>query len=353
MAGYQEMVTDPSYRGQILVLTAPLIGNYGVNDLDIESSAPQVEGLLVKEYCRKPRSQKAQESLGAYLDQHNIIGVEGIDTRSLTLRLRRAGTMTGVVSTLEDNPELLRQKVLVYKQKVGRDLVGEVSCPAVSSWRDRMSARTVPDFEGPDKRPERHILIYDFGVKYSILRRLAERGCQLTVMPRSSTASAIRNLSPDGVLLSNGPGDPVDQSFILPEIRSLLGEVPIFGICLGHQILALALGFSTYKLTFGHRGSNHPVKDLATGKVEITSQNHGYCVKLEQQRAGTVPTHLSLNDGTMEGLENRELHCFSVQYHPEASPGPRDSTYLFDKFVALVDEKRCKGGAHNAEKGRP
>ncbi len=334
MTGYQEMVTDPSYRGQILTLTCPLVGNYGVNEDDAESAGPTVDGFLVRENCRRPRNRRASESLEGYLNRHNIIGAEGLDTRSLTLHLRSAGTMFGAISTLESDPQALLNKVIAAKEKYDRDLVAEVSCDNLYYWDSSQRGY--------------HVVVYDFGVKYSILRRLAERGCRVTVVPHRTTAAEVLALQPDGVLLSNGPGDPVDQLAVVPEIKALLGRVPIFGICLGHQLLALALGFSTFKLTFGHRGGNHPVKDLSTGKVQITSQNHGYCVRLDEKTEETIPTHINLNDGTLEGLENHNLKCFSVQYHPEAAPGPHDSVCLFDRFMKMVEETWQKGAEQDA-----
>ncbi len=344
MTGYQEMITDPSYRGQILTLTFPLVGNYGVNENDVESTGPSVAGFIAKECCRRPRNHSASESLGAYLERYKILGVEGIDTRSLTLHLRRAGTMHGVISTLENDPDLLLQKVMAHKKSSTRNLVEEVSSKEVYSWFNQQKNPFDPARSIPGAKPVNHVVVYDFGVKYSILRQLASRGCRVTVVPHQTTAAEVMALQPDGILLSNGPGDPVDQRFIVPEIEKLLGKVPLFGICLGHQLLALACGFSTFKLTFGHRGGNHPVKELATGKVQITSQNHGYCVELEGKDHDTKPTHINLNDGTLEGLENCRLKYFSVQYHPEAAPGPHDSEQLFDKFIKLINKNRTKGG---------
>jgi carbamoyl-phosphate synthase small subunit len=341
MTGYQEMVTDPSYRGQILNLTCPMIGNYGVNEYDCESALPQVEGLLVKEYCRQPRSWRARESLDALLDRYGILGVEGIDTRSLTLHLRRAGTMKGALSTIERDPAVLLQRVSNFPGITDPDLVGEVTSQVVHPWTERS-----PEIVTPVARRETeaigedlHVVVYDFGVKYSILHSLANLGCRVTVVPCRTSAAEAMALKPDGILLSNGPGDPVACSDVLPAIRSILGRVPVFGICLGHQLLGMALGFSTFKLAFGHRGGNHPVRELTTGKVFITSQNHGYCLQLGEESGATVPTHINLNDGTLEGLENREQRCFSVQYHPEAAPGPRDSTNLYEKFVAMMQNK--------------
>lgn len=337
MTGYQEMITDPSYRGQILALTYPLIGNYGVNEEDVESAFPRVEALLVKEYCARPHNRRARESLGAYLERHRIIGVAGIDTRSLTLHLRRVGTMKGAVSTKEPDPAALLQRVRSFPDISTRDLVGEVTCGRQYSWTGDSGGPFFTALSISCQKRNRHVVVYDFGVKYNILRHLAARGCRVTVVPHHTTAAEVLALEPGGVLLSNGPGDPESLRFILPEIRGLLGKVPLFGICLGHQVLGLALGFQTYKLPFGHRGGNHPVKELATGRVQITAQNHGYCVDLEAAREGTVPTHINLNDGTLEGMENRPLRCAAVQFHPEASAGPHDSTTLFDRFMDLLD----------------
>ncbi len=334
MTGYQEMITDPSYRGQILAFTYPVIGSCGITEYDMESDSPQVEGLLVKEHCRRPRNQRAQDSLSNYLENNQILGVEGIDTRSLTLHLRRAGTMKGVISTIEKDPEVLRQKLIANREIDTRDLVGEVSNPQSFSWAYPESGF--------------HVVVYDYGVKFNILRHLTLRGCRVTVVPYRTTAAEVVSLKPEGVVLSNGPGDPADQKSLVPEVRALFGKAPLFGICLGHQLLGLAAGLQTYKLTFGHRGGNHPIKDLSTGKVHITSQNHGYCVLLEKEYEGTVPTHINLNDNTLEGMENRDQNWFSVQYHPEASPGPHDSTYLFDKFISLMEEKAGREGGKNA-----
>jgi carbamoyl-phosphate synthase small subunit len=348
MTGYQEMLTDPSYRGQILVLTCPMIGNYGVNKNDSESVGPQVEGLLVKECCCSPSSRCAEQSLDTYLDKNDVIGVEGIDTRSLTLHLRSAGTMFGVISTEECDTEILQQRVLAYKNQYKRNLVAEVSAPELYSM-SQFSRELLPGIDAPPGDPPLyHVVIYDFGIKYSILRSLSSRNCCITVVPYSTDADKIFKLQPDGVLLSNGPGDPIDQKIILPQIQSLLGRVPLFGICLGHQLLAMALGYSTYKLKFGHRGANHPVKELSSGKVLITSQNHGYCVKLKENRKGLEVTHLNLNDGTIEGIEDQDLICFSVQFHPEASPGPHDSNDIFDKFIEIMNKNRIKGGDRSA-----
>ena len=331
MTGYQEMITDPSYRGQILTFTYPVIGSYGITEYDMESDSPQVEGLLVKECCRRPRNQRAQDSLSNYLEEHGIMGIEGIDTRSLTLHLRRAGTMKGVLSTEEKDPETLHQKLLADQEFANRNLVDEVSNPQSFSWAY------------PEKG--NHVVVYDYGVKYNILRHLTLRGCRVTVVPHRTSAADILALKPDGIVLSNGPGDPAVQKHLVPEIKALLGKAPIMGICLGHQMLGMASGLKTFKLAFGHRGGNHPVKDLSTGKVHITSQNHGYCVDMDSMPGGTEVTHVNLNDDTLEGMENRDQKWFSVQYHPEASPGPHDSTYLFDKFMKMMAAESGKGGS--------
>ncbi|MDZ4131609.1 MAG: carbamoyl phosphate synthase small subunit, partial [Dethiobacteria bacterium] len=244
--------------------------------------------------------------------------------------------------TEESDPRILRQRVLDYKEQNNRDLVAEVSTPVQYVW-----SQSIPVLP-PGSEPDLHVVLYDFGIKYNTLRFLTARSCRITVVPHQTTASEVLNLQPDGILLSNGPGDPQDLIEVIPNIQSLLGKIPIFGICLGHQLLAMALGFSTFKLKFGHRGGNHPVKDLATGKVEITSQNHGYCVELSGERDGTTVTHINLNDGTLEGLANKELNCFSVQYHPEAAPGPHDAEYLFERFINLINENRTKGVGFSA-----
>lgn len=339
MAGYQEIITDPSCKGQILAFTYPLIGNYGVNSEDAESASPQVEAVLVKEYCRRPFNWRAAESLGDYLERYGVLGVEGIDTRSLTLHLRRQGTMRGGVSAEGTSPEELLERVRSYPRAGEQDLVGKVTCTGCFSWAHEQEG---PLFFVPPESREigkgRHVVVYDFGVKYSILRQLAARGCRITVIPAGTTTGQVEELKPDGVVLSNGPGDPAAVTGIIPAIRSMLGKYPLFGISLGHQIIARALGLETYKLPFGHRGANYPVRELAGGRVQITTQNHGYCVKLEREYNGTVPTHINLNDGTLEGMENRALKFFSVQFHPEASPGAPNALSLFDRLFHIMDE---------------
>lgn len=324
MTGYQEILTDPSYKGQIVTLTYPLIGNYGINSEDIESGRVQVEGLVVKEYESFPSNWRSQKTLAEYLDQEGKIGIEGVDTRALTRHIRQAGAMKGVISTRDLDPRSLAEKAGASQGLVGRDLVREVTCGAPYQW---------PQAEWAHFR----VVALDCGMKFSIARSLARRGCDVTVVPACSTAEEIRSMNPDGILLSNGPGDPEPVTYAVHTVRNLIGDFPIFGICLGHQILGLAFGGKTFKLKFGHRGANHPVKNLLTGKIEITTQNHGFCVDGDSIKDPEIQiTHISLNDRTLEGMRHRSLPVFSVQYHPEASPGPHDSSYLFDEFVEMM-----------------
>jgi len=324
MTGYQEILTDPSYKGQIVTMTYPLIGNYGVNDGDIESRGIQVEAFVVKEYENVPSNWRAQNTLADYLNRAEKIGIEGIDTRALARHIRLAGAMRGVISTRDLDAGALARKARASQGVVGRDLVTEVTCARPYEWHHGNGARFA-------------VVAFDFGIKFSIARSLARRGCKVTVVPAHTGAEEIRKMAPDGILLSNGPGDPEPVTYAVRTIQSLLGEYPIFGICLGQQLLGLALGGRTYKLKFGHRGANHPVKNLATGKIEITTQNHGFCVDIESIKDPEVEvTHLNLNDQTLEGMRHRSLPVFSVQYHPEAAPGPHDSSYLFDEFMKLM-----------------
>ena len=326
MTGYQEIITDPSYAGQIVTMTYPLIGNYGVNPDDPESGRIQCEGLLVKECCRVPSNWRSTQSLPDHLREHDILGIEGIDTRALTLHIRLAGAMTCAISTEGKPAAKLVELAQAWPGLVGRDMVQHVTCAEAYPW------------ESPADGAFR-VVAYDFGCKFNILRMLAAEGCQVTVVPATTPADAALAMEPDGILLSNGPGDPAGVPHVVAEIRKLLGRVPIFGICLGHQILGLALGGETYKLKFGHRGANHPVKDLVTGKVDITSQNHGFCVDMDSLPASEVElTHVNLNDDTLEGFRHRTLPIFAVQYHPEASPGPHDSSRLFGQFTRMMGE---------------
>ena len=327
MVGYQETVTDPSYRGQIVVFTYPLIGNYGVIPGDDESRRVQAAAVLVREYSPHPSNWASERSLAALLEESAVMGVEGIDTRALTRHLRDKGAMRGVISIVEHNPPVLREKANAHPSMVGLDLASTSSelteptlLPALGEERCRIAA-------------------IDYGVKGSIHKELRSRGASVLAMPASTSAEEILASNPDGLFLSNGPGDPSALENAVDTLRSLLGEVPVFGICLGHQLLGLALGCETYKMPFGHHGANHPVRNLETGKIEITSQNHGFAVREVTLPEGVELTHRNLYDGTVEGIESGELRAWSVQYHPESRPGPRDSGYLFDEFVSSVSEK--------------
>jgi carbamoyl-phosphate synthase small subunit len=327
MVGYQETVTDPSYRGQILLFTYPLIGNYGVIPGDEESRKVQVTGVLVREYTPHPSNWASKRSLATLLEESGVIGVEGIDTRALTRHLRDKGAMRGVISTIGHDPDTLREKATAHPSMVGLDLAStssELAEPALLSAFGEERCL---------------VAALDYGVKGSIYEELRSRGASVLAMPGSTSAEEILSSSPDGLFLSNGPGDPAALDDAVSTLRPLLGEVPVFGICLGHQLLGLALGCETYKLPFGHHGANHPVRNLNTGRIEITSQNHGFAVREETMPGGVDLTHRNLYDGTIEGIESPSLGAWSVQYHPESSPGPRDSGYLFDGFVESVSQK--------------
>lgn len=325
MTGYQEILTDPSYCGQIVVMTYPLIGNYGVNMDDYEARKSFVRGFVVREACDRPSNWRASHTLDDFLRRENVIGLSGVDTRALTRHLRRRGTMRGVLSTVCTDESELVEKAASCPQLTGQELVPEVA--TAESY--------ILEGNGPT------VVLLDMGAKMNIIRHLRQRDCRVVVVPPTATAEEILALDPDGIQLSNGPGDPVDVPAAIRTVRELIGRRPIFGICLGHQVLSLALGAKTYKMKFGHRGANHPVKDLATGKVYITSHNHGFSVA-EESLAGlpVEVSHRNLNDGTVEGIRHRELPVFSVQYHPEASPGPRESAYLFDQFIELMRRYR-------------
>jgi len=339
MTGYQEILTDPSYRGQMVCMTYPLIGNYGINPEDVESRRPWLSGFIVKEACPFPSSWRSRVPLDDYLREHRIVGIQGIDTRALTRHLRDHGAQEGIISTEDVDGERLAERARALPGLVGRDLVTEVSVEAPHGWTqgpwDLARGYAAP-------APARfRVVAFDSGIKQNILRCLAGLGCNVEVLPADTGAAAVLERKPDGIFLSNGPGDPEAVPYLVETVRGLIGKAPIFGICLGNQILGLAFGGSTYKLKFGHHGGNHPVKDLTTGRVEITAQNHGFAIDPRSiEAAGLVETHVNLNDGTSEGMRHRELPIFSVQYHPEASPGPHDAHYLFRRFADLM----TKGG---------
>ena len=334
LSGYQEVLTDPSYAGQIVTMTYPHIGNYGVNPEDVESSRPQVAGFVVREISAVVSSWRAAGDLSRYLDEASVVGISDIDTRALTRHLRIHGAKRGVISALEESPDTLVDKARASRSMVGLDLAREVTCR--EAYELEAAARPVVEGAAARGRPF-HVVAYDFGMKRNILRMLSAAGCDVTVVPATTSAAETLRLSPDGVFLSNGPGDPEPCAYAIEAARLLMAERPVFGICLGHQIMGLACGGTTFKLKFGHRGANHPVKNRDTGQVAITSQNHGFAVEpslFEDPRFEL--THLNLNDGTVEGLRHRDLPSFSVQYHPEASPGPHDSHYLFNQFIKLM-----------------
>jgi carbamoyl-phosphate synthase small subunit len=346
MTGYQEVLTDPSYAGQIVTMTAPQIGNYGVAPGDAESQSPRVAGFIMREASPLASNYRADATLREYLTRHGIVAIADIDTRALTRVLRSAGVMRGVIATGQVDPAELVEKARAIPQMEGADLVKDVTCDAPFWWRDRASEAGEQDHlefgVAPGRKASSRLRVaaYDFGIKFNILRRLDVYGCDVQVFPASTPASDLLAIEPDGIFLSNGPGDPAALPYCVSNVRQLMeSDVPMFGICLGHQIMGLAVGGQTYKLKFGHRGANHPVKELLSGKVEITSQNHGFAIDPDSLPADTTVTHLNLYDKTVEGFRHVTKPMFSVQYHPEASPGPHDADYLFKQFLESMEKR--------------
>lgn len=345
MTGYQEVLTDPSYFGQIVVMTAPHIGNTGVNFEDEESQKAWLSGFVVRAASPRVSSWRAEKSLDEYLRQQGVVGITGLDTRALVRHIREQGAMRAVISSQEPDPERLVQAARGAPSMEGLDLVPAVTCAESYHWTEGAGdwgrAAGSASSQPPTHSPSYHVVAYDFGIKRNILRLLAERGCRVTVVPATTPAADVLAMNPDGVFLSNGPGDPATVTYGIEATKELLGKKPLFGICLGHQILGLALGGTTYKLRFGHHGGNQPVRFSDTARVEISSHNHGFAVAADSLPEGVEVTHSNLNDGCVEGLRVRDLRAFSVQYHPEAAPGPHDAAYLFDQFVALMEGSRA------------
>ncbi len=338
MSGYQEVLTDPSYTAQLVTMTYPLIGNYGVNEEDMESASVHPRAFLMREYQAIPSNFRATASLADFLKKFKILGITGIDTRKLTRIIRTSGAMKAVISTTDLDGESLVHRAREWSGLVGRDMVKKVSAPQPYQWYDDGPREGLgfPD----ESNGKLKVVAYDYGVKYNQLRILTKKGCFVQVVPATTPAEDVLAMNPDGIFLSNGPGDPAGVEGVVENVRELLGKKPVFGICLGHQILGLAYGGTTYKLKFGHRGGNQPVKDLTTGKVEITSQNHGFCVDPDSLPDAIEVTHINLNDGSLEGMKHNKLPAFSVQYHPEHAPGPHDAEYLFDRFIELIHQEK-------------
>ncbi len=341
MTGYQEVLTDPSYRGQMVTMTYPLIGNYGVTPEDVESDAIQVSAFIIREYQNYPSNFRSTGSLADYLKASNILGVDELDTRALTRHIRKSGSMRAVISTEDLNPDSLVKKANEIPSMEGCDFVKEVTCSRPYRWNGK-EPYYLPENAKLDssiwmRKDKYSVVAFDFGIKYNIIRCLEKAGCEIIVVPATTTAEAIKTMEPDGVFLSNGPGDPEPVTYAIQTVHELLDYKPLFGICLGHQILSLALGGKTYKLKFGHRGGNQPVQNLNTKKVEITSQNHGFAADMDSMKGKNLEVaHINLNDNTVEGFKHKDLPVFGVQYHPEASPGPNDAEYLFNDFVELM-----------------
>jgi len=341
MTGYQEILTDPSYKEQIVMMTYPLIGNYGINAEDMESAGIHLEGFIVKEYQPFPSNWRSRMTLQAFLEKFGKIGLEGVDTRAITRKLRTEGSMRGILSTETRDTGRLLERVLAYPGLVGRDLIGSVTCREPYLWKDGAPV-PMKNLRRQKQGGRFRVVVLDCGVKYNILRSLEKEGCEVIIVPAASTAEDIRAYDPDGLLLTNGPGDPAPLTYIIETTRELVGTIPIFGICLGHQILGQAMGGRTMKIKFGHHGVNQPARNMRSGHVEITSQNHGFVVIPETLTGNLQKTHLNLNDNTLEGLYFPELKAFSVQYHPEAAPGPHDAAYLFKGFISLMKQEREK-----------
>ena len=340
LTGYQEILTDPSYKGQLVTMTYPLIGNYGVNEEDVESARPNAEGFIVRENSRVASNFRSTGKLGDYLEKHGIVGIEGLDTRMLTRRLRTKGAQKGIISTVDLDEKSLVKKARESQGVEGVDLVKVVTCKEPYVWNDCEFANAECGLRN-EGRKKYHVVAYDYGIKFFILRYLAAFGCKVTVVPADYPAEKVLAMNPDGIFLSNGPADPAAVTYAIKNIKKLIGKKPIFGICLGHQLLGLALGGKTYKLKFGHHGGNQPVMDLMTKKVAITAQNHGFAVDIDSIPKGTVElTHINLNDKTVEGMRCLKVPAFSVQYHPEAGPGPHDANYLFQEFIKLIEANK-------------
>lgn len=346
MSGYQEVLTDPSYSGQMVVMTYPLIGNYGVNDEDVESKKVHVKGFIVKEFCRYHSNYRAKKSLIEYLDQNEILAIEGIDTRALTRHLREKGAMKAIISTEDFDLESLQKKVDAAPSMEGADWVKEVTTKEKYVWKQDRETSFTPSISPQkplhDSQDTKYVVAaIDCGIKFNILRILNDLGCEVHVFPASATADEIRAINPDGLFVSNGPGDPSAVTYTIETLKELAGTLPTFGICLGHQMLGHALGGKTFKLKFGHHGANHPVKDLLDNRIGITSQNHGFCVDIDSLEADKIEMiDINLNDQTLEGLRHKELPILSIQHHPEAAPGPHDAQYLFKHFIEMMEEEK-------------
>lgn len=337
LTGYQEIFTDPSYCGQIVILTNPQIGNYGANEEDMQALA-QIEGLVVRDFAPSASNWRSKEEADEFLRRQGIPIIDEVDTRTLVRKLRMGGVMRGVLSGIDADPAELVRQAQQGPSMAGLDLASRVSTADRYVWTEGIPSASPSDLLEPPAEARFHVVAYDFGIKRDILRRLAHRGVRVTVVPAATSAEDVLSLKPDGVFLSNGPGDPEPLEFQAAQVRALLGKTPVFGICLGQQVLGLALGGHTYKLKFGHRGGNHPVLNKVTNKVEITAQNHGFCVDPNSLPADVEITHINLNDNTLEGFRHKNVPAFSVQYHPEAAPGPHDSHYLFDDFLKMIED---------------